>query len=253
MDPWTQLLVSSAAQELVMQTVKKGPSIFQLIKPRTKILILGASGVGKTAFIQSLTNDDTKESFVGVPITSRTVQKEIKKCDLAGKHTVLIDTPGHSGNQDERAKAIRECMHDGITGLINVVCYGNGYETGQVMRQENSQDEYRELNRRIENKQLSDWKSVVGPENTKWVVTLVTKADLWWDDADAVEKHYNSGAYKKALGNISARIPHIVLPYCSVIQPCEGLSSAKLFGDKQRSMLHANFIKQIAQMIANHK
>lgn len=75
--------------------------------------------------------------------------------------------------------------------------------------------------------------------SAKYVITLVSKADLWWTQRDEVIAYYEEGKYFQAL-NEATDIHHIVLPYCSVIRMFygEGETSGR-FQDSDRERAKA--------------
>lgn len=62
-------------------------------------------------------------------------------------------------------------------------------------------------------------------ETAKWVLTVATKADLWWPERDRVEHYYSEGSYAEALGAFKS--VHTVQPYCSVIEPFYGTKTSE--------------------------
>ena len=56
---------------------------------------------------------------------------------------------------------------------------------------------------------------------SNWLVTVVTKADLWWDRSEQVLESYGKGPYFVALGDARDLRPR-VLPYSSVFHQFYG-------------------------------
>ncbi len=54
------------------------------------------------------------------------------------------------------------------------------------------------------------------------MITLITKQDLWWNDRLAVQKHYEEGAYGKAIQRVQEsrqeKFIHVYLPVSLVSQ-----------------------------------
>ena len=80
----------------------------------------------------------------------------------------------------------------------------------------------------IEEDLLAEWVPIFDRETSKWILTVVTKADLWWPERARAEKHYVEGAYAEALGEFKPL--QTVLPYCSRIEPFYGTNDGK-FGE----------------------
>ncbi|HYW07126.1 MAG TPA: hypothetical protein VE913_09235 [Longimicrobium sp.] len=79
-----------------------------------------------------------------------------------------------------------------------------------------------EERRKVEIAALSEWLPVLGSIHTiNWMITLVTKADLWWDRRDEVLEHYTSGEYGRALESVRELSPSAI-EYCSVIHKFYG-------------------------------
>jgi hypothetical protein len=82
-------------------------------------------------------------------------------------------------------------------------------------------EEFLQAHRKIGMLALSEWMPILGgPESAGWLITVVTKADLWWNRRDEVLEFYKAGAYYNALG--SAKSLH---PSCFGVQ----LSVSKIF------------------------
>jgi hypothetical protein len=78
------------------------------------------------------------------------------------------------------------------------------------------------LHRREEIQQLNEWNQLLGdPLTSHWLITVVTKADLWWDRQQEVIEYYNKGAYFDALGE-AKELRQRVLPYSSVFHKFYG-------------------------------
>ena len=58
------------------------------------------------------------------------------------------------------------------------------------------------------NLKLSEWVGLLGDRETAgWLITVVTKSDLWWEQRATVREYYESGAYHEALGPYRISIP----------------------------------------------
>ncbi len=76
---------------------------------------------------------------------------------------------------------------------------------------------------------LGEWEwQLLDKDVTRSLVTVVAKADIWWDNNQNVIDYYNTGPYYEAL--MHAPVHHAVLPYSS--------RNHKMFG---KGLLSANF------------
>ncbi|MFN7139669.1 MAG: hypothetical protein ACK4UN_10040, partial [Limisphaerales bacterium] len=48
--------------------------------------------------------------------------------------------------------------------------------------------------------------SGLSPDRNFWMVTIVNKQDLWWNDRDSVKKHYANGKYSELIENLVHRL-----------------------------------------------
>ncbi|MFN0108923.1 MAG: hypothetical protein ACKVZH_08710 [Blastocatellia bacterium] len=104
--------------------------------------------------------------------------------------------------------------------------------------------EFLEKRRQVEINALNEWTSMLcGREGSaKYVLTLVSKADLWWSQHDEVMAYYEEGKYFQEL-NEAKDMHHIVLPYCSVIQMFyDEMETSGRFQDSDRKSAKAHLI-----------
>lgn len=172
------------------------------------VLVLGPGGVGKTTLGRFVEDPDRK--IVPQPYNE---SFGIEKVDVPGASAAQVMTaPGQErrleASWDEIMAAVEK--HKRI-GLINVVA--NGFHSTSLNIQDLRKDietstqtktryfhecREKELNqlREIELK----FKKINKP---LWMVTLVTKQDLWWADKSNVRKHYENAEYSEILKRIS--------------------------------------------------
>ena len=78
--------------------------------------------------------------------------------------------------------------------------------------------------------------------NLKWIITLVNKADIWWDkDLLEIENYYENGEYGKIINKMNKPLNHVVLPYCSTIEPFYGIKTSGRFGMTAKINLQTHF------------
>jgi len=221
-----------------------------LLKKRTRVLVLGSTGVGKTNLLHALTQPLPKAI------------DSINRSEFAHKHKLVIsdepfefnDTPGQELHDARRRVAIREQMAKGPTGTMNVVAYG--YHEYAIARADvfgsdgQVRPEYLERHRENEIKALGQWTSLLGdPQTTKWLVTVVTKADLWWDNYPTVIAHYTTGPYFQALGPAQSLTP-VTVEFASVMHRFFGRGALSGdFDDATREQLRSRLFATLLQAI----
>ena len=247
----TELLVS-----LVKLAHKQGwlDRLLTSLRKKHPILVLGSSVAGKTAFLQSLTA--TVPNAIDRMVRTEFAQKHPLR--IAKEPFVFTDTPGQTLHRSRRIQAIREAMKNPFAGIINVVSYG--YHEHRVGKREAVangavNEEFLAASREVEIRALSEWTEILGDTAVAgWLITVVTKADLWWNRRDAVMAHYSAGPYAQSLGD-AARLRPVVLEYCSVFQKFynEVPMSGEL-QDADRVLLRGHLIRQLLASIGRpHK
>ncbi len=221
------------------------------------VVVVGASGAGKSALIKSLFGEP---SYISRLNRSDEVKEVIGKLEKT-LFIKLIDTPGEQQHEAKRKSAFRRVMRYSSVGIINVVSYG--YHEGKYTRDQvyssktNSPSEaFLDARRDVERTLVKEWTELLcGDEGpAKWVTTVATKADLWWiAGADQpVLNYYDSSPYLTALGVASER-PHSVKSYASVRQlffdttPMSGY-----YSDQQRKEDHVSLIGHILEKASQH-
>lgn len=226
-------------------------NLVDVFRRKHKILVLGLTGTGKTNFLISLT--ETTPQAINLMSRTRFMQKH--KIRIQKNPFVFVDTPGEKGKEDERRKAIKEAMRDGVKGVINVVSFGyheaRQHEKKNVFNRDGSvKEKFLKDRRREEIDFLQEWTPLLGDADISgWLITLVTKADLWWGQREEVLKHYSSGQYFNKLGD-GKNLSPMVLEYCSVIH--KFYNQGKLsgdFDDADRTQTKSNLLLTLMEAI----
>lgn len=243
-DPSMIAAGAKAAVDLINLAQEEGwlESLVNLFRKRHVVLVVGATGAGKTNFLNSL----TEELPEAIHHLTRTPKLEKKKVQLNKKPFSFYDTPGQIEHKPKRRQAVRSAMSAGVEGVVNVVCYGyHEYAVGSgaaVTKTGRPRKVFLKKRRSVEIESLYEWMSTIDASTAKWMLTVVTKADLWWDDRDAVMAHYERGQYASALEPL-ARLDHAVLPYCSVFHRFFGISPlCGSFDDEERLRCRAHLL-----------
>jgi energy-coupling factor transporter ATP-binding protein EcfA2 len=255
MDPTTKAIIE-ATGHAVNLAVEQGwfSKLLNALKKKHRILVLGSTGVGKTNLLESL------KAIVPPAISamSRTEFVEKRGFKIETEPFIFIDTPGQIGHKARRRDAIREAMRDGISGVINVVAYGyhehrSGHEeafdsTGKVS------ESYLTTHRDLEIALLSEWTGLLGDERTAgWLMTVVTKADLWWGRRKEVDEYYRNadGAYAKAI-QVAGDLNPITVDYFSVFHKFYGQGELSgLLDDTDRVRMRSDLLLSLLAGVAD--
>jgi ethanolamine utilization protein EutP (predicted NTPase) len=168
-------------------------------RPTKHVLVVGTSGAGKTSLLRYLRGLNPR-----VERAARTTGDEDPiKGKIQQNVFRFIDTPGHADHRAKLTKAIMDAAREKQLGIINVVSYGYHEATALPLQTavENSKisQAFLQKNRDAEIAQLSYWVGLLAGRGgaAKWVITVVTKADLWWtpEMKDIVLDYYRSGSY----------------------------------------------------------
>lgn len=224
--------------------------IKRLFTKRKKILLLGCSGAGKSQFVNSLS-----DKVEIIQRTQRTLTTEKTKVNFEEISLMIIDTAGHKERKQLRKQEIKQILiEEKAKGLLNVVSYGfHEFDIDTLNKVKEPftnkiSESFLAQNRELEVEQLNEWVSLLELTNVEWVITLVTKADLWWDSHNEVREFYENGAYAEVLKKHNRVITNYVIPYCSVIEPYFGISTSSTFGQRYREGLSNNFLKTLLNL-----
>jgi GTP-binding protein EngB required for normal cell division len=220
------------------------------------VIVLGASGVGKTSLIKTLFGEPAR-------IRRQDRSDEVKEvtAKLEKKLFIkLIDTPGEQQHEAKRKVALRQAMKFKSVGIINVVAYGfhegSSSKDDALTSKGKPSQEFLQRRREVERDLLKEWVHLLcgtgGPAH--WVTTVVTKADLWWErSADQpVIDYYNKEPYISALAEAAA-LPHSVKPYASTRHLFyDSMPMSGYYSDEQRTDDHNALIAHILEKASDH-
>lgn len=226
--------------------------IVNFFKHKDKIVVLGSTGTGKTNLLNSL---EVAAALVeAVPAMTRTEATEERGVIVDERPFKIIDTPGQAGHVSQRQKLYRELANERPIRVINVVSFGyHEYASGhgEALDDEGQvRGAWLERHRDNELTAMSEWLPLLGNrEVTKWVLTVVSKADLWWNEHEAVLEYYRSGEYAELLKRSDPLLEHHVLPYSSVFHRFYGEAVlAGSFDDDDRLKTTRHFLQQLAAL-----
>jgi ABC-type cobalamin/Fe3+-siderophores transport system ATPase subunit len=195
-----------------------------LINGRKQIAILGAGGTGKTTLAHYLTDDAQYKSLM---YQETPIDEKIKiGQNVIGEYWVA---PGQKDRRERYwGEIFREISQGNICGVIHVVSYGYhsidarlSIEKNRHFREGMTDAEFLSVltteNRKTEVAILQEMKHRLKDSSNKiWMITLVLKQDLWWNERDNVKDFYMQGAYKAEIEEIQAhkgkeRFEHIYI------------------------------------------
>lgn len=244
--------LTKEALDLFMLAKEEGwfDKLKYLLKKRNRVLILGSTGVGKTNLLHAL----KKPLPEAIDNINRSQFAQKHKLVIAAEPFEFIDTPGQAYHNVRRSAAIREQMAKGSFGILNVVAFGYheyAMARGEVFDGDGKvRPEYLERHREVEMTALADWVELLGdPETAKYLITVVTKADLWWDEQATALAHYTVGIYNKALGPARSLDPATV-EFAAVRHRFYGQGSlAGSFDDSVREQLRSRLFSTLLEAI----
>jgi hypothetical protein len=196
-------------------------------RSKNQIAVFGLAGAGKTTLGTCLSGQHEPgeyEESIG-----------IERHPYEGGEYQLIVPPGQGHRRDASWQTIlAEIQKGAALGVIDVVSYGHQsfnfpYRQHALYRyptmgKERFLREYAEHQRREElacfQKLCASLKAV---KSKLWMITLVTKQDLWWDNKEEVRRQYEQGDYATTIADLqqslaSAGFRHEYLYASLVIQ-----------------------------------
>lgn len=226
--------------------------LVEALAKRHQILVLGASGVGKTQFCDSMLDPGAPSRGT----SDRSERVERRKAKAARKALLLIDTPGHVLHRPKRRPELLKAFQGRLDGIINVTCFG--YHERQLDDKRRAVPargprvataKYLAASKAEELMLLREWVPHVDSSACPWLLTVVTKADLWWPDKTEVLNYYESGRYAKRLEHL--RRIHSVLPYCATIRPFLGGRTSGEFGDEHKEALRGRLVEFLGRKVGD--
>jgi energy-coupling factor transporter ATP-binding protein EcfA2 len=250
----TSLLAIESAAKLyrLAEDEKLVKRLANFFKHKERIVVLGSTGSGKTNLLDSL---EVAAALVEpISATTRTQTAERRQVVVNERPFVVIDTPGQAAHSPQRQEIYREAMAKPPVRVINVVSYGyHEYATGSGEAIDGAgqvRNDWLERHRENELVAMREWLPLLGDrDTTSWVLTAVTKADLWWNERDEVLAYYETGPYADELKRQDPGLKHGVLAYSSVFHRFYGEAAlAGTFDDEDRLETTRHFLQQLVAL-----
>lgn len=211
-----EIAAAKAALAIVQIAQKQGllTKLQDLFKTKYPVLILGSTGCGKSNFVDSL------QVLVPKAIDSlkRSQWALTERVRLGDSLFDFTDTPGQEAHRSRRLTAVTEATRHERFGVINLTSWGyHEYATGRkeaLLVDGTPNPAWLNAHRTIEISAAAEWAPLL-TARPDFVITLVSKADLWWSQRDEALKHYESGRYFEVVKDAAIH-GHAVLPYSSV-------------------------------------
>lgn len=165
----------------------------------------------------------------------------------------FIDTPGETEHIDKRREAYRIAQISKSVGIINVVSYGH-YEglapLSEAIKDGKASQEFLEMRQKVEENMIREWTPFLCGQggSAKWLITVVTKADLWWEEGpdQKVLAYYRNGQYATLMRPEIGNLPHSVHSYSSHDQLFYGMvPMSGYYEEKQRIADRDAFITRL--------
>jgi len=204
-------------QESIRTRFRK--SINYLKGGNQKIYVFGAGGVGKTTLKLTLLSDFDALEDAGYKDTAIAEEGILPNSEVWSK---IVVAPG----QEDRRQKVWPTLYEQIrageaAGIIHVGAYGyHSLRKGRSLKStghwqrlpegERTQEAF--LNAYLQSQRDHEceiWEEVTGvaadAPNNPWLMTLVTKQDLWSNLDDEVRSFYRNGSYSTSVRDIERR------------------------------------------------
>jgi hypothetical protein len=236
----TDAVISLGANKSIYRKIK------MIMKRNKEIVILGISGAGKTQFMKSFDVGPIsylREKDKTLAVTSN--RKVIHECKVK-----IWDTPGQAIRKVQRHELLKEVItRKRHIGIINVVCFGyNSMDSPPLENMSEGEIEKFISQKRCEEvQQAEEVKTYYELANVDWIITLISKADIWMKDGlEKVVTHYRNGEYNMKLGMPEN---HEIIPYCSIIQKYYG-NIIPVIDEKEKVDINSQLISALVQFLS---
>jgi energy-coupling factor transporter ATP-binding protein EcfA2 len=180
------------------------------------ILIIGPGGVGKSTAARMLSGDIEAATFIPEPYAESVSVERVRLAD--DNEVEIVVLPGQTHRRDSTWAGIQADLASGqYRGVVVICAYGyhslGDYLNPQSHRlyQKDAPDKFLEsflAEGRAEEIKVVEHVagSIAANQHPCWLLTLVAKQDLWWDQREAVEAHYREGNYGKKIAELQQKL-----------------------------------------------
>ncbi len=177
--------------------------LLKYLRTSFDIIVFGIASTGKTTMGNFVNG---KTTFMDLAIAERSINLEFFKFEESTNRIVnFIVTPGEERHEQANLIKFQEIIAQKKPfGLINVVSYGYQFPKNlsyqEVVSEDKPLEDYLKERREMEIKSIEKLlPHIKTARNLSWMLTLVTKQDLWWDKRDEVKNYYQNGDYAKVI------------------------------------------------------
>ncbi len=213
---WESLLVALGIEFVDKFRKELWAKLKIAVKTKRKAVLFGCAGVGKSQFVASI-----QRSFERVKPTyySKTTRLLLDEFPLQ-----VVDTPGHISSEEIRQEEMDNVIREQKEVLINVVSYGY-HERKDIANPADIFDgqqfsfKFLQENRQSELAYLVKLRGKLHLSEIKYVITLITKADIWWEEKAEVAEYYEKGRYGQEMKKMVEKsgFKHIINVSCEWI------------------------------------
>lgn len=210
---------------------------------RHTIVLIGCRGVGKTSLVHYLGSEPSVAVWEQ-PEPTVSIGKTSVDESRFGNRSWILDTPGQSVKNPRFSRDVHKADL-----IIDVVA--NGYHARPNQPQVRSDKELRSTvsaNRKQELLSAESWAEILAPFGPIKLLTVVTKADLWWDDRADVMSWYET-TYFEAWRHVAPRA-HTVAFSAKYERYRDFKSIARDFDDRVRHRVVSSFEKTLSLQLA---
>jgi energy-coupling factor transporter ATP-binding protein EcfA2 len=180
---------------------------------KTRVLVIGAGGTGKTTLARFLAGEI---DFLTHNSWDYTQSYAVEKLQMTGSQEAeVIVAPGQP-HRRESWKIFKEQIIAGkFSGIILVNSFGyHSLNRSTLKLAGDSRSKQQALEEHLDqdrNEEIAILQELSGPIKASlkqiWLMSLVTKQDLWYDEIDEVRQHYSKGPYSEVISDIRSVRP----------------------------------------------
>lgn len=186
---------------------------FVLKNGRVRVLVFGPGGTGKSTLGATLGSDDNLESRQTHEYRESSNVDEEQFEDVP--FGIVKVAPGQGRRRDLYWPALfRELAAGRVHGVIYVGCWGlHSFELSTIREHklyEDGMTKDKFLAAHVAAAQQEELEAmrelaphiIASKRRSLWMISLISKQDLWWDSRDQVKLHYERGAYNEIVASI---------------------------------------------------
>jgi len=180
---------------------------------RRGILMISPGGVGKTTFARFISGERDILTLWGQPYNE---SLGIERFAFADPPIEIVVPPGQSHRRDTTWPQIEgELAAGAYRGVVLIVSYGHhslgltSYKRHRLYKGEFAQflEDYTADRRKDEQAVLDRLSPLLRAcLEPVWLLTVVTKQDLWCDEQEPVERHYRGGRFAAEIDRIRQKL-----------------------------------------------